>query len=352
MNLFEMTETTGHEQILFCHDRASGLRSIIAIHDASPGSAMGATRLWPYATEAAALRDVLRLSRGMTYKAACANIPVGGAKAVIIARPEQKTGDLLRAYGQFVNRLNGRFVTGQDVNLTAQDVCQIRRETPYVVGTQERSGGPVADTALGVMLGIRAAVQFQRHQSDLRGLKVAVQGLGNVGSLLCRHLYEQGVTLFVSDIDADRVNQISQRYGATAIAPQDIYSLEVDVFSPCALGAILNNQTIQQLKATIVAGCANNQLDDERRDGQRLADQGVLYCPDYVINAGGLINVYHEMVGYEEAKALQHVREIYHTLTEIFEQSQALGISTRAASHRLAEARIAQAKQPKVLQRA
>ncbi|MGB3295978.1 MAG: Glu/Leu/Phe/Val dehydrogenase dimerization domain-containing protein [Phormidesmis sp.] len=352
MKLFEMTETTGHEQILFCHDQASGLRSIVAIHDASLGFAMGATRLWPYATEAAALRDVLRLSRGMTYKAACANIPVGGGKAVIIAKPEQKTDALLRAYGRFIDRLNGRFVTGQDVNLNAQDVRQICKETRHVVGTQERSGGPVAATALGILLGIQAAVKFQRQQADLVGLKVAVQGLGNVGAALCEQLHERGAKLFVTDINPDRVSDITRRYGATAVEPEAIYAQAVDVFSPCALGAILNDQTIPKLRASIVAGSANNQLEDEQRDGQALFERGILYCPDYVINGGGLINVYHEMIGYEELKAFQHVQGIYRTLIEIFEQSRKLAITPNTSAYHLADQRIANAKQIKILQSA
>lgn len=352
MKLFEITETTGHEQILFCRDQASGLRAIVAIHDSSLGFAMGATRLWPYASEATALKDVLRLSRGMTYKAACANIPVGGGKAVIIAKPEQKTDALLRAYGRFVDRLNGRFVTGQDVNLNAQDVRQICKETRHVVGTQERSGGPVTATALGVAIGIQAAVKFQRQQESLVGLTVAVQGLGNVGEALCQLLHERGAKLVVTDINADRMSAVTRRYGATAVEPEAIYAQDVDIFSPCALGAILNNRTIPKLRASIVAGSANNQLEDEQRDGQMLSERGILYCPDYVINAGGLINVYHEMVGYEEFKAFRHVQGIYGTLTEIFERSQKLKITHNASAYCLADHRIANARQIAVLQSA
>ncbi len=348
MKIFETTETTGHEQILFCHDQASGLRSIIAIHDTSPGFAMGATRLWPYATEAAALTDVLRLSRGMTYKAACANIPVGGGKAVIIARPEQKTNELLRAYGRFIDSINGQFVTGQDVNLNAQDVRQICIETKHVVGTQERNGGPVAATATGVLLGIQAAVEFQRQQRDLRGLKIAIQGLGNIGGALCEELHERGAKLFVTDINPERVEAIAQKYNATPVAPEDIYAVDADIFCPCALGAILNAQTIPQLKATIIAGSANNQLAHEQQDGELLSERGILYCPDYVINAGGLINVYHEMVGYEELKVFKHVQGIGNTLTEIFEQADKSQTTTNISAYCLADSRIAAAKAKKI----
>ena len=350
MQLFDMTENKGHEQILFCQDEESGLRSIIAIHDTSPGMAMGATRLWPYASEAAALRDALRLSRGMTYKAACANIPVGGGKAVIIADPNAKTPELLRAYGRFINRLNGRFVTGQDVNLNAQDVREINKETTHVVGTQEHSGGPVAATALGVLRGIQAALQFQRGTSDLLGLKVAVQGLGNVGGALCKHLHERGAKLFVADIDPARAAAVAQMYGAIAVDPALIYTLDTDIFSPCAMGAILNATTIPQLRASIVAGSANNQLAEEQSDADLLSENEILYCPDYVINGGGLINVYHEMIGYEEERAMRHVEGIYDTLTEIFEQSQHLDISSYQSAHRIGDRRIAENHKVAVLQ--
>lgn len=350
MQLFETTATTGHEQILFCNDQASGLRAIIAIHDASPGMAMGATRLFPYPNELAALRDVLRLSRGMTYKAACANIPVGGAKAVIIAQPEAKTPHLLRAYGRYIDRLNGRFVTGQDVNLTPQDVRQINQETQYVVGTAEKSGGPAPITAIGVLAGIRAAVAFKLERQNLSGLKVAVQGLGNVGSHLCRLLHEQGADLFVTDVSSERTEAIQSLYGATVVEPDDIYALDVDVFSPCAMGGILNDATIPQLQAAIVAGCANNQLEDELTHSEQLTTKGILYCPDYVINAGGLINVYHEMIGYDERKALHHVDGIYDTLMEVFGAAEAERTTSFNAAHQLGDRRLAQAKQLKLLQ--
>ncbi|MDY7022037.1 MAG: Glu/Leu/Phe/Val dehydrogenase dimerization domain-containing protein, partial [Cyanobacteriota bacterium] len=258
MELFQTTDTAGHEQVLFCNDRASGLKAIIAIHDSRLGAAMGATRLWPYETEAAALTDALRLSRGMTYKAACANIPMGGGKAVIIAKPEQKTCELLQAYGRFIERLNGRFITGQDINLTPQDVRQINRETKYVVGTQEKSGGPAPVTAIGVLLGMKAAAKFRLGAENLKGLTVAVQGLGNVGQNLCDWLQKNGAKLFITDINRAKVSKIARMYDATPVEPDEIYGLDVDIFAPCAMGAILNSQTIPQIKAGIIAGCANN----------------------------------------------------------------------------------------------
>ena len=347
MELFKTVTQMGHEQILFCHNPEYNLKAIVAIHDASLGSAMGATRLLPYASEADALRDVLRLSRGMTYKAACANIPVGGGKAVIIADPKAKTRELMRAYGRFINSLNGRFITGQDVNLSPDDVREICRETKYVVGTSEKSGGPAPITAQGVLFGIKAAVEFSL-QKKLDGLKVAVQGLGNVGSNLCRLLYEQGATLFVTDINPEKTAKMEQMYGATVVEPNEIYSLDVDVFSPCALGAILNDSTIPLLKAEIVAGAANNQLENERLHSKLLRSRGILYCPDYVINAGGLINVYNEMIGYEERKAFRQLNGIYDTLLEIFNLAEQQNINNFEAAQKLAEERIRKARLQKV----
>ena len=340
MQLFETVREMGHEQIIFCHDKEQNLKAIIAIHDASLGSAMGATRLWPYASEADALRDVLRLSRGMTYKAACANIPVGGAKAVIIADPKDKNSNLLRAYGRFVNSLEGRFVTGQDVNLTPDDVREICQETKHVVGVSEKSGGPAPITARGVLFGIKAAVEFSSQKQSLKGLKVAVQGLGNVGKNLCNLLAEQGATLFVTDINSERTEEVKHLYGATVVEPTEIYSLDVDIFSPCAMGAILNEATISSIKAPIIAGAANNQLENEQHHSEQLKSKGILYCPDYVINAGGLINVYNEMIGYREELAFKQLNGIYDTLLEIFNIAKEQDITTYEAAQKLAEERI------------
>ncbi|MGF1479811.1 MAG: tryptophan dehydrogenase ScyB [Cyanophyceae cyanobacterium] len=345
MKLFETVRNMGHEQVLYCHDQDCNLRAIIAIHDAGLGSAMGATRLWPYASEEDALRDALRLSRGMTYKAACANIPVGGGKAVIIADPKEKTSELLRAYGRFINRLNGRFVTGQDVNLTPEDVREICHETKYVVGMSEASGGPAPVTATGVLFGIKAAVEYRFHRQNIDGLRVAVQGLGNVGKNVCQRLHDQGAKLTVCDINPQKTEEVKRLYGAEIVAPEQIFSQNVDVFSPCALGGVLNSSTIPQLRAKIVAGAANNQLEDEQLHSRLLRAKGILYCPDYVINAGGLINVYNEMIGYDEAKAFVQLNGIYNTLLEIFTLAESRGISNFEAAQALAEERIAKAKQ-------
>ncbi|BAZ24679.1 Glu/Leu/Phe/Val dehydrogenase [Kalymmatonema gypsitolerans NIES-4073] len=349
VNLFETVTEMGHEQVLFCHGKDPDIKAIIAIHDTSLGPAMGATRLLPYANEEAALKDALRLSRGMTYKAACAGIPVGGGKAVIIANPENKNADLFRAYGRFIERLNGRFITGQDVNLTPDDVRTISQETRYVVGVEERSGGPAPVTAWGVFLGLKAAVEFRLQTSDLKGLKVAVQGLGNVGQNLCRHLHEHGAKLFVTDISKEKTEEVKRLFGATVVEPEEIYSQDVDVLSPCALGGILNSETIPHIKASVIAGAANNQLGVELLHGQMLTAKEILYAPDYVINGGGLINVYNEMIGYDEERAFQQVRNIYDTLLEIFDRAQKQDITTNDASKQLAEDRIRKARHFKTL---
>ena len=348
MKLFESVREMGHEQVLFCHDKELNFKAIIALHDTSPGRAMGATRLFPYISEDDALRDVLRLSRGMTYKAACANIPVGGGKAVIIANPENKTDEMLRAYGRFVDSLRGRFVTGQDMNICPEDVRTMGQETKYVVGVTEKAGGPAPATALGVYLGIKAAVEFQLKKQEITGIKVAVQGAGNVGKNLCEYLYQHGAEIFVTDVDRDRANEIKQQYGATVVQPEEIYSLDVDVFAPCAFGAILNSSTIPSIKASIIAGCANNQLQNEQIHSKMLESKGILYCPDYVINAGGLINVYSEMIDIDDAQSLEQVNNIYDTLLEIFSKAQEERITTQDASKLLAEERIMRAKKIKV----
>ncbi len=344
MQLFETTGEMGHEQVLFCHDKESNLKAIIALHDTSLGSAMGATRLWPYANEKDALRDALRLSRGMTYKAACANIPVGGGKAVIIANPEHKTDQLLRAYGRFVDSLKGRFITGQDVNISPEDVRKIGSQTKHVVGTAEKAGGPAVTTALGVFLGIKAAVEFRLPNKKLSQVKVAVQGAGNVGKNLCHYLYNAGVELFVSDLDRQKAEEIKRLYGATIVNPDEIYFLDVDVFAPCGLGGVINNSTIPALKASIIAGAANNQLEDEEVHSIVLEFKKILYCPDFVINGGGLINVYSEMLGFDDEKTLKSVHGIYDTLLEIFNKANQEGITTNEAAKRLAEKRIMTAK--------
>lgn len=338
--MFTEISKTGHEQVLYCYDETTDLRVIIALHDTMYGMAMGATRLWPYRSEADALRDALRLSRGMTYKAACANIPVGGGKAVIIAEPSKKGRDFFHAYGRFIERLGGRFVTGQDVNLSMEDVRIIAEKTKHVVGVTGAGGGPTVATAAGVIHGILAAVKFRFRVSGLQGSTIAVQGVGGVGRELCLQLHALGARLVISDIDATKTTEIAGLTGATIVAPDEIHALPVEIYAPCALGAILNDLTIPQIKAKIVAGSANNQLADETRHSQLLAEAGILYCPDYVINAGGLINVYNEMIGYDEHREKAHLGSISKTLKRIFASAESEGITTYEAAHAIGNERI------------
>lgn len=350
--LFSQVESMGHEQIVFCHDPQSGLRAIIGIHDTTLGPALGGTRLWAYESEEEALRDVLRLSRGMTYKAACAGLSLGGGKAVIIARPEQKTEALFRAFGRFVDSLGGRYITAEDVNTCVTDMNNVRMETRYVTGVSPALGGsgdPSPVTALGVFSGIKAAVEFRLGKKDLRGLKVAVQGVGNVGRYLCGYLHEQGAKLYVSDISQERLKSAEKMFGATIVGQDEIYSLDVDVFAPCALGGILNSKTIPVLKAPIVAGGSNNQLEDEKVHGQMVKECKITYCPDYVINAGGLINVYNELLGYDREKALSEAKNIESSIRTILQDAEKEGITTHEASGRFAERRIKSIRELKVM---
>jgi leucine dehydrogenase len=340
---FQRMDLAQHEQVVFCRDAASGLRAIIAIHNTTLGPAVGGTRMWPYASEEEALIDVLRLSEGMTYKAAVTGLNLGGGNAVIIGDPKRdKSEALLRAHGRFVDSLGGRYVTAEDVGITVQDMEYVYMETPFVTGVASAPGGggdPSPVTAFGVYHGIKAAAKKVWGSPDLAGRSVAIQGVGSVGGHLAQNLAAEGVRLHVSDIDPARVQRVVQETGATAVAPEEIFGLDVDVFAPCALGAILNDRTIPQLRCRIVAGGANNQLA-EHRHGDELMRRGILYAPDFVINAGGLINVYSELQGYDPVAARNRARGIYDTLLAIFERAEADGIPTYQAAERLAEARI------------
>ena len=339
MQVFKLIETMGHEQVSFCQDQKSGLQAIIAIHNTNLGPAMGGTRLFPYGSEEDALKDVLRLSQAMTYKAACANISAGGGKGVIIAEPEHKTQELFEAYGSFVETFKGRFITAGDLNISVENVRQMSEKTSYLVGLQERYGGSGRATAIGIACGIKAARKFYFGNENLHGLKVAVQGVGKVGQNLCQILAAQGVELFASDPITARLQEVHRLYQAHIVDIDEIYELDVDIFAPCALGGIINNWTIPKLKVAIVAGSANNQLEHEEIHSRMLAEQKIIYCPDYVINAGGLINIYDEMMGIEENVSLARVRKIAYTLMEVFKLAEENHITTLEASKRLAEQR-------------
>jgi leucine dehydrogenase len=340
---FRRMDLHNHEQVVFCRDSASGLRAIIAIHDTTLGPALGGTRMWPYVSEEEALIDVLRLSEGMTYKAAVTGLNLGGGKAVIIGEPRRdKTEALLRAHGRFVDSLGGRYITAEDVGITVTDMEYVYMETPFVTGVASAPGGsgdPSPVTAFGVYHGIRAAATLTWGSPELTGRSVAIQGAGAVGTHLARNLAEEGSRLYVADIDPLRVQRVVDETGASPVDPDAIFGLDVDVFAPCALGAILNDDTIPRLRCRVVAGGANNQLA-EHRHGDELMRRGILYAPDFVINAGGLINVYSELQGYDPVAARNKARGIYDTLLAIFERAAADGIPTYLAAERLAEARI------------
>jgi leucine dehydrogenase len=346
LTVFEATDFAGHEQVVFATEPASGLRAIIAIHSTALGPAIGGCRILPYEDELSALRDVLRLSQGMSLKAAVAGVPFGGAKMVVIANPQrEKTPALLHAIGLAIERLGGRYVTGEDVGTNVDDMAEIKTMTDYVIGLPERLGGtgdPSPRTALGCFAGIRAAVRHRLGRNELAGIRVAVQGLGNVGWNLCALLAEGGAKLVVSDVRGELVEKAARTFAAEPVSdPNAIYCAEVDVFAPCALGAVINDTTLPKLRAVIVAGGANNQLANEERHGEWLKQREILFAPDYVINAGGMIQLAMEREGQPDWERINaRVRAIGDTLTEIFVRSDAAGLSTSAAARDIAQARL------------
>lgn len=344
MEIFKYMEKYDYEQLVFCQDQTSGLKAIIAIHDTTLGPALGGVRMWPYETEDQAVEDALRLARGMTYKNAAAGLNLGGGKTVIIGDPSKdKNEEMFRALGRFIQGLNGRYITAEDVGTTESDMDLIHEETNYVTGispTFGSSGNPSPVTAYGVYLGMKASVKEAFGSDSLKGIKVAVQGLGNVAYSLCEYLNQEGAELIVTDINKKAVERVVKDFGAKAVQPNDIYTQEVEVFSPCALGAIINDETIPQLKAKVIAGSANNQLK-ESRHGNVLHEMGIIYAPDYVINAGGVINVADELYGYNRERAMKRVETIYDSLSKIYAISKEQNIPTYMAANKLAEDRIA-----------
>ena len=340
MSVFEHHEFDGHEQVVFCHDAGSGLKAIIAIHNTNRGPALGGCRMWPYASDEEALTDALRLSRGMTYKSALADLAMGGGKSVIIGDPRKDKSDaLFRAMGRFVGSLGGHYTVAEDVGISVPDVDLMGEETDFVAGASKGGvGDPSPATAYGVYMGIKAAAKHRLGRDDLKGLRIAVQGVGHVGYYLCRHLFDEGAELIVTDIARDSLDRVVAGFDAKVVAPQAIYGVEADIFAPCALGAVINDETLPLLKAKVVAGSSNNQLA-EARHGDALRQRGILYAPDYVINAGGIIIISHEGPGYDEAKAFAHVARIHDTLMEIFRRAEKKQLATSEAADRLAEER-------------
>ena len=344
MELFEMMNKMGHEQVNFFHDSSNDLKAIVAIHNTTLGPALGGCRMWNYATEEEALKDVLRLSRGMTYKAAIAGLNLGGGKAVIIGDAKtQKSERFFRSFGRFVEGLGGRYITAEDVNTSVKDMEHVNKETDYVTGISRALGGsgdPSPVTARGTFVGIKAAVKERLNLDSMSGLKVAIQGCGHVGMYLAQYLHEEGVELYVTDIEQSRVDQLVRDFGAKAVSLDEVYDLDVDVYAPCALGATLNNDTIPRLKCSVVAGAANNQLADPDIHAKELLKRNILYAPDYAINAGGLINVYNELEGYNQDRAHNQALGIYDILMNIFKRAKAEGVPTSVASDILAEERV------------
>ncbi|MFM8432888.1 MAG: Glu/Leu/Phe/Val family dehydrogenase [Bacteroidota bacterium] len=347
--VFSHPSFAGHEQVVFCYDKSTGLKAIIAIHDTTLGPALGGTRMWNYSSESEAINDVLRLSRGMTYKAAISGLNLGGGKAVIIGDSKsQKTPELFRRYGEFVETLGGRYITAEDVGTSTSDMEQVRQSTRHVTGLPENMGGggdPSPVTAFGVYMGMKASALECWGNDNLKGRKIIVQGVGHVGQNLVRLLSEEGAAVMVSDIHADNVALMEKNFGAVKVGTDVVYDQEVDIYAPCALGATLNASNISRLKCAIVAGAANNQLADEVVDGQSLSDRGILWAPDFLINAGGLINVYSELNGYNRSVAMEQARRIYDTTLEILRKAKSEGITTIQAAKIIAEERIAAARQ-------
>jgi leucine dehydrogenase len=335
----------GHELVLQARAPSVGLDAIIAIHDTTLGTPLGGTRMRPYRSRDEAITDALRLSRAMTMKSVMSGLNLGGGKAVLIGDPAtDKSAALMHAYGDFLNLIDGRFSAGQDAGLSVADLDRVAEVTPHVFGSSLRGGGdPSPDTAIGVAIGIGAAVRYRIGAVSLSGISIAVQGLGHVGAALCDILAEQGARLFVADIDPSRLAAVIERTGATAVAPTDIHRAEADVFSPCALGGVLDDAAIGELRCAIVAGAANNPLGAEIH-GEALRRRGILYAPDYVINAGGLIHVASELHGWGREETLARIRRIAGTLAEIFARADAERAATNAVAERMARERIAREK--------
>ncbi|AQY51805.1 leucine dehydrogenase [Listeria weihenstephanensis] len=350
--LFEKMEQYDYEQVVFCHDKASGLKAIIAIHDTTLGPALGGCRMWPYETEEEALEDVLRLARGMTYKNAAAGLALGGGKTVIIGDPKKdKSEEMFRALGRFVERLNGSYIIAEDVGITVADMDLVHEETNHVTGISERfgsSGNPSPMTAFGVYSAMKRTALETFGSDSLLDKTIAVQGVGNVAFALCKLLHEDGAKLIVTDINADAVNRAVTQFGAKAVAPAEIYDVEADIFAPCALGGILNGETIPRLKVAAICGSANNQLLDATIHGEMLASKAILYAPDYIVNAGGVINIADELNTYNEARAQQKIGKIFDQIGKVFDIAKMEQVTPAEAANRMVENRMEESKARKI----
>ncbi|MBQ0760844.1 MAG: Glu/Leu/Phe/Val dehydrogenase [Zhongshania sp.] len=341
MTVFNSPHYDGHELISFKHDARSGLRAIVAVHNSNLGPALGGCRMYPYVNDDDALDDVLRLSKGMTYKSALAGLPLGGGKAVIIGDPSKmKSRDLLLAMGGFIEDLGGRYITAEDSGTTVSDLKVIAERTSYVSGVMEGDhfgGDPSPYTARGVFYGIKAALKFKHGSDQLFGVRVAVQGAGAVGRHLISLLIGEGAVVFVADVNPKNA-ELARQSGATIITCDEVLGFAADVLAPCAMGAAINSYTIENIQAGIVAGAANNQLASDAQ-GDRLLQRGILYAPDFVINAGGIIDVYYQRAEGSSASTSAHIARIADSLLEIFARSIASNVSTAGVAERLAEER-------------
>ncbi len=333
-----------HEQIVFCNDNATGLKAIVAIHNTVLGPSLGGTRMWNYNNEMEALTDVLRLSRGMTYKSSVAGLNLGGGKAVIIGDAKKiKSEALLRRFGKFIDSLGGKYITAEDVAMSSRDMEIIKMETDHVSGLPENMGGsgdPSPVTAYGVYVSMKASAKELWGNDSLSGKKVLVQGIGNVGEVLVSHLTKEGAKVYINDISEERLKIAADKYKAQVVSADKMFDLDIDIYAPCALGATVNDDTLAKLKCKIICGAANNQLANEKIHGEAVGKLGILYAPDFVVNAGGIINVYYELEGYNRERALSHAEKIYETTFNIFQIAKKEGIPTYIAANRIAEHRI------------
>jgi leucine dehydrogenase len=339
--ILEPMHAMGHEHILFCNDHATGLKAIIAVHNTVLGPALGGTRMWMYQNEQEALTDVLRLSRGMTYKNAISQLNLGGGKAVIIGDAKtMKSEALFRRFGQFVNTLAGSYITAEDVGISPSDMVHVSKETKHVVGLPGKSGDPSPVTAFGVYMGMKAAARHQFGSDSLAGKKIAVQGIGHVGAYLVEHLVAEGARVTITDINEAALQQLSAKHGVSVVAADNIYDVDMDIYAPCALGATVNDATLARLNCSIIAGAANNQLKEEAKHGQILMDRGIIYAPDFALNAGGVINCFSEVEGLSLEWAKQKAQEIYTTIDHILIRSQREGVPSYQVANLMAEERI------------
>lgn len=347
-NVLSLMEQMEHENLLFFNDNETGLKGIIAVHNTTLGPSLGGCRIWNYHNEYDAVWDVLRLSRGMTFKSSISGINLGGGKAVIInGNTAQRTEKFWRKFGDFVETLGGKYITAEDVGTSTKEIGYIMQQTKHVSGKPTEAGGfgdPSPHTAYGVFLGLKASAKQVFGNDDLNGKKVAVQGTGHVGQYLVGHLTKAGAKVFISDINEQNLQNTAAKYNATVVSTDQIYDLDADIYAPCAMGATINTETIARLKCAIIAGAANNQLADEQLHGQMLLDKGITYAPDFLINAGGVINCYREVVNLTEQETQKYIDDIYYKTLQIFARAGEDKIPTQEAAITIAKERIALAK--------